>query len=216
MTKTPQIYIVGDSISIQYGPFLKTRLQGHFHYDRKSGEEEALKNLDIPKGANGGDSQRVLNFLKALYEHDNFQTDLLLLNCGLHDIKREKDSGKPQIELSLYRENLEAIVALTAAKQQPVVWINTTPVDEEAHNKTKRDFERYANDVIAYNETADAVIKAHSIPLIDLNHFTLQLEEPLFKDGVHFIESVQQAQANFIAGWLDCWKNQHFAHTSET
>jgi hypothetical protein len=60
-----KIYVLGDSISMQYGPSLEAYLEGVISYSRKEGEEEALLNLDNPRGANGGDSGMVLTFLKA-------------------------------------------------------------------------------------------------------------------------------------------------------
>lgn len=60
-----KIFVVDDSISIQYGPFLEKYLQGIMRYSRKEGTEEALQNLDIPQGANGGDFSRVVAYLKA-------------------------------------------------------------------------------------------------------------------------------------------------------
>ena len=53
----PTCYVIGDSISIQYGPYLESALGASWQYDRKSGDAEARKNLDIPIGANGGDSR---------------------------------------------------------------------------------------------------------------------------------------------------------------
>ena len=60
-----KVYVIGDSISIQYGPHLQAYLKGTMGYARKEGEEKALLNLDCPQGANGGDSSMVLSFLKA-------------------------------------------------------------------------------------------------------------------------------------------------------
>ena len=41
-----KIYIIGDSISIQYGPHLEGYLKGVMAYSRKEGVDEALLNLD--------------------------------------------------------------------------------------------------------------------------------------------------------------------------
>ena len=59
------LYVIGDSISIHYGPYLKKQLHGVVGYARKEGEEEARLNLDNPSGANGGDSSMVFHFYKA-------------------------------------------------------------------------------------------------------------------------------------------------------
>jgi lysophospholipase L1-like esterase len=80
-----RIYVLGDSISIQYGLYLQKYLEGVMEYNRKQGDEEALLNLDKPQGANGGDSGMVLSFLRARAASGGIDADLLLLNCGLHD-----------------------------------------------------------------------------------------------------------------------------------
>ncbi|NLF38107.1 SGNH/GDSL hydrolase family protein, partial [bacterium] len=81
------IYILGDSISLHYGPYLKEYVRGVFAYARKEGDEEAMLNLDKPQGANGGDSSMVLAFLEGKAAHGGIKADYLLVNCGLHDIK---------------------------------------------------------------------------------------------------------------------------------
>ena len=89
----PSCYVIGDSISIQYGPYLEAALAGTWQYARKEGDAEARLNLDIPIGANGGDSGRVLGFLSSWADSVTAPIyDLMLINCGLHDIKRAKDT----------------------------------------------------------------------------------------------------------------------------
>ena len=75
-----KIYIIGDSISIHYGPYLQTYLDGVMEYSRKEGEEEALLNLDNPQGANGGDSAMVLSFLESKIDSGGIDADLLHIN----------------------------------------------------------------------------------------------------------------------------------------
>ena len=52
-----KIYVIGDSISIQYGTYLESQLKGIMEYSRKGGIEEASVNFDHKTGANGGDSK---------------------------------------------------------------------------------------------------------------------------------------------------------------
>ena len=58
-----KLFVIGDSISIHYGPYLKAITKGKFEYDRKTGLDQALTNLDKPTGANAGDSLMVLEYL---------------------------------------------------------------------------------------------------------------------------------------------------------
>ncbi|MHC4887662.1 MAG: SGNH/GDSL hydrolase family protein, partial [Planctomycetota bacterium] len=128
MSNKTSLFVVGDSISIGYGPFLKSMTQEHFDYSRKSGEEAALKNLDIPAGANGGNSAKVLAYLEALAASESFSTDILLLNCGLHDLNQNRETGEYQVPLEQYRENLVKVAEVAKQLSTRPVWVSTTPV----------------------------------------------------------------------------------------
>lgn len=199
----PRVYVIGDSISIQYGPWLEAYLRGRWIYTRKSGEEEALRDLDHPQGANGGDSSMVLDFLQTLRGRGGLEADRILLNCGLHDIKTDPASGAKQVPLDAYGENLRAIVAEVRALGPRLAWVRTTPADETVHNTAKSDFHRFAADVDAYNAAADAVMAEAGVPSADLHAFTRNLDEPLYCDHVHFHEPVRIKQAAFLAGFLE-------------
>ena len=210
-----KIYVIGDSISIQYGPHLARFLEGMADYARKEGEEEALLNLDKPVGANGGDSSMVRAFLEAKARAGGIDAELLLVNCGLHDIKADPATGARQVPIGDYVENLRAIVRTVAEmgrgrgaapggpeKSPRLVWIRTTPCDEAVHNARSVGFHRFAADCDAYNRAADEVMAAAGVPSIDLHTFTLALGPELYCDHVHFIEPVREKQAAFIAGWV--------------
>ncbi len=197
-----KIYIVGDSISIQYGPYLKAYLDGKMDYSRKEGGEEALLNLDIPQGANGGDSSMVLSFLKAKVASGGIDADLLFINCGLHDIKTDPETGKKQVAIDAYAENLRAIVD-TVEKMKPVlIWIRSTPCDEAVHNNAGLNMHRFSADCDAYNYVADKIMKEANVPSLDLYSFTKSLGSDLYCDHVHFHEHIREKQAAYIAGWL--------------
>lgn len=200
-----KIFVIGDSISIQYGPYLQKALAADFDYARKGGEEEALRNLDIACGANGGDSTMVRSYLESLTGCAEFCPDILLVNCGLHDIKIDAETAAHQVEKDEYRSNLKAIVNLGQRLAEHVVWVETTPVDDEMHRARKCGFERMQADVIVYNRIADEVMAQAGVPVIALGAFTARLGSgaEIYSDGVHFLPSVQQQQAAFIAGWYN-------------
>ena len=60
------VFVVGDSISVAYGPHLERMLRPRFGYARKTGQEPALMSLPGPQDANGGDSACVLAYLAAM------------------------------------------------------------------------------------------------------------------------------------------------------
>ena len=204
-----KVYVIGDSISIQYGPYLERALQGSMAYGRKEGDEEAQLNLDNPQGANGGDSGMVLAFLQAKAQAGGIDADLLLVNCGLHDIKTDPATGQKQVLIEQYQANLRAIVDLVAGMQPTLVWVRTTPCDENVHNYPGMSFHRFAADAAAYNQAADAIMTAAGVALIDLHTFTLALGPDLYCDHVHFHEQVRAQQAAFIAGWLAGWTKNY-------
>lgn len=200
--KLPQVFVIGDSISMQYGPYLKQYLSGFCRYDRKRAEGSSAEDLDNPAGANGGDSGMVLGYLRVKLDDPAFRPDVLLLNCGLHDIKTNVQTGERQISKELYRQNLEEIYRLLAAKGIPLVWMRSTPVDDAQHNVNQKSFYRYAADLAAYNAIADEVFASKGVPVIDLHQYTLNLGTNLYIDHVHFDEQTRMLQAAFIAGFL--------------
>jgi len=197
-----KIYVLGDSISLHYGPYLETALRGVMDYARKEGDEEALLNLDRPQGSNGGDSSLVLSFLQGKVASGGIDADLLLLNCGLHDVKTHPVTGVRQVALSQYEENLRAILKTVSTLRPRLVWIRTTPSDDAVHNHEGMGFHRFAADVVAYNRAADRIMAEAGVPSIDLNTFTGNLGPDLYCDHIHFRESIREQQAAFIAGWL--------------
>ncbi len=207
----PRIFVLGDSISMQYGPYLeryvadKHHPAGKFHYARKSGQEEGLTNLAVPEDANGRDSFQVLSYLQARQQAGGLRADILLLNCGLHDLRTDPDTGAKQVSLDQYRRNLRQIIQITREIGPTPVWIRTTPCDENVHNKPGMSFHRFAADCETYNAAADEVMQGAGVKRIDLHTFTLNLGPDLYCDHVHFHEPIREKQAAYIAGWLAGW-----------
>ena len=201
----PSIFLIGDSISIQYGPYLQDYLAGSIAYDRKSDDGEAEKNLDVPVGANGGDSRMVLEYLKIKIKEPAFKPDYLVLNCGLHDIKHDVKTGKIQVDATEYRKNLQSIVDLLKTKEIGMIWIRTTAVVDSIHNSKSSSIRRYGKDLAAYNAIADDVFTKNNIPMIDLYDFTWKLGIEQFIDHVHYNEKTRALQAAYLAGYLQSY-----------
>ncbi len=204
-TQTQQLqnlFVVGDSISMQYGTYLQTATTGIYNYARKTGKELAvLQDANQTQSANGGDSARVLAYLTAMKNDPNFTPDVLLINCGLHDIKTIPQTDQKQVTIDKYAENLKNIVSLTKDIGAKMVWLRTTPVDDARHNKPGRSFFRYNKDVIAYNKVADSIMQQGKIPTIDLYKFTdeLKTEGEKYVDHVHYNKHTRKLHAEFIA-----------------
>lgn len=203
-----KLFILGDSISLQYGVYLEKYLKGIFTIDRKGSQEKALQNLDLPIDANGGDSRMVLEYLRTREKDPKFQPDVLLLNCGMHDVKRNPVSKQIAVDSASYRKNLESIYQLLSNKKIPIIWVRTTGVIDSLHAAKSKAFDRYQKDVDEYNAIADKVFTKHQVPIIDLYNFTKALGDDRFADHAHFIPRVVDAQALHITEYLKNWKDR--------
>jgi len=196
------LFVIGDSISIHYGPYLREMIKDKFTYDRKRGLEHALADLDKPVGANAGDSSMVLEYLQE--EHDlGRRYDILAISCGMHDLRRDRESNMVQIEIDEYRRNLKSIVEISKKMANEVIWISLTSIIDEIHNARKSGVLRYSSDVEKYNEVSTSVMKDGKVKIIDLYNFTKNLDEDIYCDHVHFKDEVRRLQGAFIAGYLN-------------
>lgn len=195
----PFAFLIGDSISMQYGPYLKQYLQGKVIYARKGDFEN---NPDFE--SNGGDSSAVIDYLNTLIERKLFQANYLLINCGLHDIRHNLVSNEYQVNPVLYKNNLTTLVDRYSLLSEKLIWINSTPVHDETHNTINKEFFRFNADVELYNQIAENIMHSVGVTIIDLYSFTLTLGQPdeLYEDHVHYREAYRRLQAAFIAGNL--------------
>ena len=115
------------------------------------------------------------------------------------------DCTKRYITCRCCGANLSAILELAQGIDTTFVWIRTTPVVDEVHNRGTRAFLRHRSDVDAYNAAADAIMASAGVRIIDLGTFTDHLGAEAFRDHAHFVERVCELQAAFIAGHLLAW-----------
>ena len=166
MAERAELYVLGDSISMHYGLYLKRFLEPAVGYSRK-GEGLAAGDLNLVSDANGGDSRSCLEFLETNLPLLAERFDWLLWNCGLHDIKTTA-AGR-QVSPECYAANLERGVELVRKSGLQLLWCRTTGVCDELHNLRCRDFSRFRADVELYNRLADRVMEEHRIPVCDLS-----------------------------------------------
>jgi hypothetical protein len=200
----PTLHVVGDSISIHFGSYLQTMLAGVMAYSRKTAPDGST---DDTGAANGGDSALVLTYLKTLRTDRRF--DILLINCGLHDIKRDPVTNQPQIATDYYVANLREIVAIATQLAGYMIWVCTTSVIDERHNRLNTTFRRFEADVETYNALADGIMREHRVDIVDLHTFTRNLGPEVYVDHVHFTGEVRARQAAFIAGYLSSLITRH-------
>ena len=194
----PKVFVIGDSISWYYGQYLQGMLQPFARYDRKGGSRKMTELADMTDGINGGHSGMVLTYLKGVMNETFFRdSDYLMFNCGIHDVKRLPGAADCQVPLKDYRDNLEEILRLAP---MPVIWVTTTAKNPIAAGGTV-----HQDDLDRYQEAAVEIMKRHQVPILDLNAFTRSLGDDLYlnhTDTVHFNTETQIRQAAFICGWL--------------
>lgn len=204
----PRVFVLGDSISMHYGPALERRLAPRFKYDRKRDDGSGTTgNLDQPDGANGGDSRMVLEYLRRRRERNPIQADVLLLNCGLHDLRTDPSTGAKRVPPEEYEKNLQSILAEARQMGLRVVWVRTTPVVDAIHNTRCQKFHRHAADVETYNRIADDVMRQAGVPSLDLHAFSVPLVPASLIDHVHFDDRAREEQALFLAAGLEALAN---------
>ena len=174
MPQKPTVLLIGDSICMGYRPFVKQKL------------EDKVKIVGVDD--NGGDSGNILqHFDKWLLDTD---LDLIHFNCGLHDMKVNRQSGEHQQPLDVYEKNLKEIVKrLKDETKAKLVWATITPVIDERHNAVK-DFNRHQKHVEAYNKVATPIMTEAGITIDDLFSVIIndKVEDCLLGDGVHMSE----------------------------
>ena len=133
-----KIVLVGDSIRMGYEETVCAQLEG---WADVWGPEQ-----------NGGTSENVLAHLDEWVI--TRPPDVLHINCGLHDLKKEFGQDVAAVPLNAYTDNLRTIMTRVKAETDAiVVWALTTPVNQEWHHKNKG-FDRFEADVAAYNAAA--------------------------------------------------------------
>lgn len=201
------IFLIGDSISLDYGEFINGFVDGDINVYGKPGVDEAYENLDIPVAGNGGDSRMVLSYLNEIKNTPLMNCEYFFFNCGLHDIKHDKKTGEIQVPIDEYIKNLHGIIDFMQQYNKPTVFINTTPAATERYTP-EFDFYRITEDVPVYNKAAEKVMNERNIPIVDLYAFTkaLKLEgDDLFRDHTHFCNDVRKLHASFIAGYINAF-----------
>jgi lysophospholipase L1-like esterase len=167
-----KIILIGDSISMGYRGHVQCELHG---VATCWGPDE-----------NGGTSRNVLARL------DDWvltrPADVIHLNCGLHDLKREFGAQDTQVPLGEYEDNMRLILQkIQANSSARLIFATTTPVNQERHHRLKG-FDRCEADVAAYNAAALKVAAEAGVTVDNLFDVVEQAgrDELLGEDGVHF------------------------------
>ena len=188
----PRVLIIGDSISMQYMPFVVEALKGEAIVKRHHG--------------NGGPTIRgVKNIDKWL---GNGKWDVIHFNWGLWDMygwEYWKEDRSP----ARYKERLEALVTRLNKTGATLIWATTTPVCPAPEKTMVRRFK----DGIAvispetekeYLDAAREVMEKHTIKINDLYTLTKANREAyaLGDNDVHYNKEGRKKQAEQVANTI--------------
>lgn len=188
MADPPKVVLIGDSIRIGYAPIAIKKLDGQA--------------VVVQHKENGGDSANVLKNLNDWVIKE--QPALVHLNCGLHDLKKDKKTGKYQVPIEEYEANLRKIVERIRKETKAVlIFVATTPILDDLHAKRGAGFDRFEADVKRYNETALNVMAELHVPVHDLHRLVHQFgaDKLLGKDGTHYTPAGYERLGEAVA---DC------------
>ena len=187
-----KLILIGDSIRMGYQADVIRELVN-------------LANVWAPM-QNGGNSANILQHLDEWIISRS--PDVVHINCGLHDLKKDFDTGVPAIPINQYEPNLRTLFGrILGETNRTIIWAMTTPVNEIWHHERKG-FDRLEADVAAYNAVACKVADDLDIPINDLFGVIMDAgrDSHLTPDGVHFTPEgcglLGKAVAEFVKPYL--------------
>lgn len=174
----PRVLLIGDSISIGYTLSVREKLQGEANVHR------------IP--TNGGPTIRGLESIDSWLGDSKW--DVIHFNWGLHDLRIMEDTGKQQVTLDEYKQNLEQLVERMKQTDATLIWCSTTPVPPVSTPARSED------DVLAYNAAAREIMQRHDVIISDLHGYALpRMKEIQLPDNVHFHDEGSAVLAEHVA-----------------
>lgn len=183
-----RVVLIGDSICIGYGRYVKGRLRNR---------AEVL----VPEETSGNSRNILANL-------DHWAIDVypqvVHLNCGLHDIRRETGSDTTAISLEEYKHNVRRIFErLKRETKAKVIWATTTPVLERWHRENNK-FDRLEKDLIDFNIAAANIAEEMHVPIDNLYGMLVEanLGELLLFDGWHYKEEGYSLMGRTVADFI--------------
>lgn len=188
----PKVVLIGDSIRLGYAPTVVKQLEG--------------KAVIVHSKANGGDSANVLAKLADWAVKE--KPDVVHFNCGIHDTKKDKKTGKFQVSPEQYEANLRKIVEILRKETKAtVIFATTTPIidDRAAKGRANASYELLDASTVEYNRIALRVMKELNVPVDDLRAVCGEGEDRgkiMSNDGVHFTPEGRTRLGNAVADFV--------------
>lgn len=187
------VFIYGDSISIDYTPYVRKELSSIANVYRLL--------------CNGNDSKSFIpnmdKLMEAMKPYWNFKFDAIHFNVGLHDLKYlyngkyDVVNGTVNNDIPEYINELKSIIAWLKRNQPQakIIFATTTPVPDNSRGRIK-------GHSVKYNNAALSVLNEYSeVTINDLYTYVLPNHETwmLRSGNVHYNEVGKKHQAVKVA-----------------
>ena len=165
------VALVGDSIRLHAEPFVRRSLPSRFK----------LRSPTV----NGKSSDCVAAGIRDWIPPGT--ADIVHLNCGLHDIRRDPGQRRPRISPTEYIANLRQVFEYLAATGACVIWATSTPV-REALDEPIDSPRWHQADLVRYNRLSVELALGFGFRVNDLHGRLSEapVDALLMPDGVHF------------------------------
>ena len=198
----PRVVIVGDSIRLSYAPAVVKQLAGKAMWSvRQQTEATAATCSSISISGSSKREPAVVHF-----------------NCGIHDTKKFKSTGKFQVSPEQYEANLRKIVERIRKETDAVVlFAATTPIldDRAAETRRDRDYELLDASVRQYNAIAkkghagaggpDQRLALHTVK----SRHPTKVEDLIGSDGVHLKPEAKEILGKAVAAFVGLHLSRH-------
>lgn len=179
---SPTLLLLGDSISLQYSSYLAKYLEAcvDVHLLMRPVTQTVWQYMTSPvwKFANVEDSSKLKEKVAAWLGGSSF--DIILVNVGIHDVRRDDGSFISGIDKVRYRTNIGAIINNLKKKASRVFFVLTSPVFDRSSGRPFHELVGPLN-AIASEVSASLGVEVlpvpHGISIGELRYFD--------RDGVH-------------------------------
>lgn len=121
--------------------------------------DEFFSGAVVSRGINDGNSQQLLQRMEAALKGHFYA--VIIMNSVTHDITVNPNTHLPEVTLSDYRDNVEAIAQLAKQHTSVAIWLDTPPIPEGSLGPFVQ-----PSEVQAYNAVADVVMREHGFYML--------------------------------------------------
>jgi len=112
------------------------------------------------------------------------EPDIVLIAIGINDGRLDRFTGKPQVDISTFKSNLEKIYSIckSSAFVKKIIFIGISRVDEKKVNPWKDKVFYYNKTIKEYDSAIQKIAQSHKLLFIPMNDI---LEDSDICDGLH-------------------------------